>query len=77
MNRYAGMVALASGDTRSAAQRFAAAIALAEPPDKPESVPGIQSCLLGVSFARLGKTADARKLLGEPCDRYRAARPIH
>ena len=68
LNRYAGMVALASGDARTAAQRFAAAVSL----EPTETVPNINSCLLGVSYARLGRSTDARPLLAEPCARYEA-----
>ena len=75
VNRYAGIAAFASGDVQLAAKRFAAAVALVEPPEKPETVPDLNSCLLGVSFARLGRVADARKLLGEPCARYARGSP--
>jgi len=75
VNRYAGLAALALGDTRLAVQRFAAAVSLAEAPDNPQTVAEINSCLLGVSFARLGRLTDARKLLGEPCDRYARGSP--
>jgi serine/threonine-protein kinase len=70
VNRYAGLAALASNDARTAAQRFAAAVALIEPPGKAGTVQGINSCLLGVSFARLGRVDEARPLIGGPCDRY-------
>jgi eukaryotic-like serine/threonine-protein kinase len=70
VHRYAGMAALASGDARRAADRFRAAVALVEPPGKPETVPDINSCLLGVSLARLGQSAEARSLLDKPCTAY-------
>jgi len=70
VDRYAGMVALASGDAKLAADRFRAAVTLAEPPDKPETAPGINSCLLGVSLARLGRFAEAQPLLDKPCTAY-------
>jgi hypothetical protein len=70
VHRYAGMVDLASGDAQRAADRFQSAVALVEPPEKPETVPDIHSCLLGVSLARLGKFAEARPLLDKACTRY-------
>jgi hypothetical protein len=45
-------------------------VALVEPPEKPETVPNINSCLLGVSLARLGRSAEARPLLDAPCKAY-------
>ena len=70
VDRYAGMVALASGDAQRAADRFRTAVALVEPPEKPETVPDIHSCLLGVSLARLGRSAEAKPLLDKPCTAY-------
>jgi Flp pilus assembly protein TadD len=70
VHRYAGMVDLASGDAQRAADRFRSAVALVEPPEKPETVPDIHSCLLGVSLARLGEFAEARPLLDKACTRY-------
>ena len=70
VHRYAGMVALATGNAQLAADRFRSAVNLVEPPDKPETVPDIHSCLLGVSLARLGRSAEARPLLDKPCTAY-------
>jgi len=70
VERYAGMASLASGDAQRAADRFRAAVALAEPPEKPETVPDISSCLLGVSLARLGQRVEAQPLLSKPCATY-------
>ena len=70
VNRYAGMVALASGDAITAARRFATAVSLIEPSNAAEPRLGVNSCLLGVSYARLGRTAEAKPLLAEACARY-------
>ena len=70
VHRYAGMVAYAAGDAREAADRFRAAVNLVESPVKPGVAPGISSCLLGVSLARLGRTREARPLLDKPCKAY-------
>jgi eukaryotic-like serine/threonine-protein kinase len=70
VDRYAGMVALAQGDAARAAERFRGAVMLVEPPEKPETIPDINSCLLGVSLARLGRFGEAQPLLDKPCARY-------
>jgi len=70
LNRYAGMVALAAGDARTAARRFETAVSLIEPPGKPETLPNINTCLLGVSYARLDRVGEARPLLLDACTRY-------
>ena len=70
--RYAGMVELARGDAARAAARFRAAVALTESGKGPEVRPGLHSCLLGVSLARLGQLAEARPLLHQPCSDYQA-----
>jgi serine/threonine-protein kinase len=70
VNRYAGMVALASGDARAAAQRFETAVSLIEPAERAETLPGINTCLLGVSYARLDRATEARRMLGDACARY-------
>jgi serine/threonine-protein kinase len=77
VHRYAGMIALASNDAGTAAARLRAAVGLVEPPGKPGTVPGLNSCLLGVALARLGQLNDARSLLAEPCAAYQAAGLTH
>jgi serine/threonine-protein kinase len=70
VNRYAGMVALASGDATTAARRFATAVSLIEPSNAAEPRLGVNSCLLGVSYARLGRITEAKALLAKACARY-------
>jgi serine/threonine-protein kinase len=70
INRYAGMVALASGDARTAAERFGVAVTLIEPSETANAPASINTCLLGVSYARLGRIAEARPRLARPCARY-------
>jgi serine/threonine-protein kinase len=73
VDRYAGMVAMASGDAARAAERFRAAVSLTEPPDRAETVPGLATCLLGVALAASGRMDDARAMIGAPCSRYEAS----
>jgi hypothetical protein len=70
VNRYAGMLDLATGDVMHAVERFRVAVSLTEPPGDTAKAPGINSCLLGVGLARLGRGDDARPLLGKPCKAY-------
>jgi tetratricopeptide (TPR) repeat protein len=69
VNRYAGMVDLASGHPARAAARFRAAIALT--PSSDDTTSGaIHSCLLGIALARSGVADEARPLLAGPCAVY-------
>jgi hypothetical protein len=52
--------------------RFRQAVALVEPPGEPHTVPGINSCLLGVGLVRLGRGAEAAQFLEGACARYEA-----
>jgi hypothetical protein len=61
---------LASGNASQAVERFRLAVALAEPPGEPTTVPGIHSCLLGVGLAQLGRATEARPLLEGACPKY-------
>jgi serine/threonine-protein kinase len=70
VHRYAGTIALASGNASQAVERFRLAVALAEPPGEPTTVPGIHSCLLGVGLAQLGRATEARPLLEGACPKY-------
>lgn len=70
LHRYAGMAFLASGDIPQAVERFRAAVTLVEPPERPDTEANINTCLLGVGLARLGRTVEARPMLNEPCKRY-------
>jgi tetratricopeptide (TPR) repeat protein len=70
VNRYAGMLELANGNVSRAAERFRTAVSLTEPPNDTGRVGGINSCLLGIALARLGRHDEARPLLGEPCTKY-------
>ena len=75
VHRYAGMLDLALGRPREAEARFGMAVKLGEPADEPAGAAsrrGIQSCLLGVALARLGRDSEARPLLAAPCERYEA-----
>jgi tetratricopeptide (TPR) repeat protein len=73
VNRYAGILAFASGDFEGAVSRFRAAVRLTESPGDVHREPGVNSCLLGVALASSGGEDDARPLLGAPCSRYQAA----
>ena len=64
------MVALAAGDMQAAAERFRRAVSLVESPDRAGETPGLNSCMLGVSYARLGLMTDAKPLLDKPCAVY-------
>jgi serine/threonine-protein kinase len=75
VHRYAGMIALAAADAPRAADRFRQAVALVEPPGDSATVPGVNSCLLGVALARLGRMAEARGLLDGACATYQAQGP--
>ncbi len=75
VHRYAGMVSLANGDNAAASRRFQSAVDLTEPAGSPEGIAEINSCLLGVSFARLGQSERATPLLAAPCDRYERGTP--
>jgi tetratricopeptide (TPR) repeat protein len=73
VDRYAGVVLLAQGDAARAVERFRAAVALAEPPGRPETPPALNSCLLGIALARLGRATEARPLLDAACRRYESS----
>jgi len=70
VNRYAGMLDLANGDAARAVQRFRVAVSLTEPRGDTSKGTGINSCLLGVGLARLGRVEEARPLLDKPCAAY-------
>jgi Flp pilus assembly protein TadD len=64
------MLDLANGDAARAVQRFRVAVSLTEPPGDTAKSAGINSCLLGVGLARLGRGDEARPLLDKPCAAY-------
>ncbi|HZO18557.1 MAG TPA: serine/threonine-protein kinase [Gemmatimonadaceae bacterium] len=70
VHRYAGMAFLAAGDIPQAVERFRAAVTLVEAPERTNTEANINTCLLGVGLARLGRAAEARPMLDEPCRRY-------
>ena len=70
VNRYAAMVDLASGDGPRAVDRLRMAVSLSESPGDSAVKPGINSCLLGVALARVGRRDEARPLLEAPCTAY-------
>jgi len=70
VDRYAGLVALATGDGPMAVKRFGDAVDLAERRTKPATSPELDSCLLGVALVRAGRAEQARPLLDAPCSRY-------
>jgi len=70
VNRYAAMVDLASGDALRAVDRLRTAVSLGQSPGDTAVKPGINSCLLGVALARVGRREEARPLLEAPCTVY-------
>jgi tetratricopeptide (TPR) repeat protein len=70
VDRYAGMLDLALGNTARAVDRFRIAVSLAEPVGDPATKPGISSCLLGVALARTGRMAEGRPLIDGACEAY-------
>ena len=70
VNRYAGLLDLANGDAADAVRRFRLAVSLTESHSDTTTAAGINSCLLGVGLARLGRREEARPLLDKPCTAY-------
>jgi serine/threonine-protein kinase len=70
VHRYAGMLALALGDAPRAVERFRSAVSLVEPPADTTARRGLNTCLLGVGLARMGRMTEARPLIDKPCSVY-------
>ena len=69
VNRYAGMMELASGRPARAIERFRMAMELsASPGDSTREASS--ACLLGIALTRAGRTGQARPLLAGPCTLY-------
>src|SRR5262249_14488159 len=70
INRYAGMVELATGHPDRAVERLRSAVALTESNGRHSNSHDAHACLLGVALAETGRTGEAAPMLGEACSRY-------
>ena len=70
VDRYAGMVEVASGRPTRAVERFQSAIALTRSPKDTLGGAPVGACLLGIGLARAGQAREAQRLLNGPCSTY-------